>query len=405
MASRFTALLFAFVFLIFSVRPGAQDTSMRLTLQAALNAAAESNRALIAARLARAIDREAIGVARERPNPEFMVETDRDTPHQVFGLGFPVETAGKRARRIDVASATLARTDAAIATTLLDVRRQVRVAYFDLVAATRRAAVTEELRGLAGRLRDAAQARFESGAAPRLESLQALLALSQADNEASAATGRLSAARAMLNALIGRPVDAAIEPADDFDSGPPPPRDLKAALATNADLAVLDREIDQALAQQRLARAMQTPDPTFTGRLERDVEPDFMYGWQFEASVVLPLFTRHRAAVLVEQARVTQLRAEREAIVARVTGESSAALARATSARQQFLRYRDEILPRSTEIEGMAEDAYRSGQSGLVTLLQALQAGREIRLRAADAGVDYQTALADLERALGAPWP
>lgn len=408
MAPRFAAFSTALLVVLSAARPGLTQSPVttRLTLQAALAAATESNPTLAAARLTRGIDQAAIGVARERPNPEFMFEADRDVPHQIFGLGFPLETAGKRARRIGVASATLARTDATIAATLLDIRRQVRVAYFDLVAATRRVAVTEELRGLARRLRETAQARFESGAAPRLEALQAALSLAQAENEAATAAGRLGAARVLLNALLGRPTGAAIEPADDFDLGPPPPHELIAsALASNVDLLVLDREIAQALAQERLARAMQTPDPTVTGRLERDVQPDFMYGWQFETMVAVPLFTRHRAAVLVEQARVTQLRAAREAIVTRLTGEALASLARATAARQQFLRYRDEILPQSTEIERMAEDSYRSGQSGLVAFLQALQAGREIRLRAAEAGMDYQKAIADLERALGVPLP
>jgi outer membrane protein TolC len=51
----------------------------------------------------------------------------------------------------------------------------------------------------------------------------------------------------------------------------------------------------------------------------------------------------------------------------------------------------------------MAEDSYRSGQTNLAAFLQALQGAREVRLRATDAGLEYQAALADLERALGGP--
>ena len=51
----------------------------------------------------------------------------------------------------------------------------------------------------------------------------------------------------------------------------------------------------------------------------------------------------------------------------------------------------------------MAEDAYRLGQTGIAALLQALQAARQVRLTATDVGVEYQGALADLERALGGP--
>jgi hypothetical protein len=39
----------------------------------------------------------------------------------------------------------------------------------------------------------------------------------------------------------------------------------------------------------------------------------------------------------------------------------------------------------------------------LSAFLQALQAAREVRLLATDAGLEYQQALADLERALGGP--
>jgi len=80
-----------------------------------------------------------------------------------------------------------------------------------------------------------------------------------------------------------------------------------------------------------------------------------------------------------------------------------AAATRADAARRQYLRYRDEIVPQLTTIETMAEDSYRSGQTNLTAFLQALLAARELRLKATEAGLSYQTALADLERALGGP--
>jgi outer membrane protein TolC len=48
----------------------------------------------------------------------------------------------------------------------------------------------------------------------------------------------------------------------------------------------------------------------------------------------------------------------------------------------------------------MAEDSYRSGQTNLTAFIQALQAGREIRLRALQAASDFESARADLRRAL-----
>jgi cobalt-zinc-cadmium efflux system outer membrane protein len=371
-----------------------------LSLQAAFAAAEQSNPTLIAARLGRAVDLAGIGVARERPNPEFSFEAGRDTPHEAFSIGVPFELAGKRARRVDLANATLARTSAALLVQALDVRRAVRIAYFEVVAAQLRVDTTADLRGFAERARGAARDRFESGAAPRLEALQAELALAQADNEQEAARGRLAAARLELNALLGRPAGFTAAASDAFDAGTIP-ADVTSLVLASPDVAALDRAIDEAVAGERLARAMRTPDPTVSGGLLLDADSEFTYGWKFGVGLTLPVFTRHTAAVEVETARIAQLRAEREARIAELTGQAGAAAARADASRRQYLRYRDEILPQLTTVETMAEDSYRAGQTGLAALIQALQAARELRLRATDAGLDYQSALADLERAVG----
>jgi cobalt-zinc-cadmium efflux system outer membrane protein len=380
----------------------APAASAPFTLQSAFALAAEHNPSLAAARLGRAADLAGIDLARERPNPEAAFEAGRDTPHEVFSVGVPLEFGGKRGRRIDVANATLARTMAAIAVQAVEVRRAVRMAYFEMVAASSRVEVTTELRGFAERTRNAARDRFESGAAPRLEALQAELALAQADNEQEAARGRLAAARAELNTLIGRPPDAAADPSDSFDAGTLP-ADLNAAVTGSPDIAAIDREIDEAAARERLARAMRTPDPTVSGGILFAAPPDFTYGWKAGLALTIPVFTRHDAGVRVEAARIIQLRAQRDARVRELAGQATAAAARARAARQRYLRYRDEIVPQLATIESMAEDSYRSGQTGLAAFLQAMQAAREVRLLATDAGLEYQSALADLERALGGP--
>jgi hypothetical protein len=56
-------------------------------------------------------------------------------------------------------------------------------------------------------------------------------------------------------------------------------------------------------------------------------------------------------------------------------------------------------------VERMAEDSYRLGQTGINAFLQALQASRDARLRSLQTAADLQTALVDLERAVGAPLP
>jgi cobalt-zinc-cadmium efflux system outer membrane protein len=383
----------------------AAQSPSTLSLNDAMARAIEANRTLLAARTARAIDVAGIQAARQRPNPEVSFENERETPHWAFTGTVPLETSGKRQRRIDVANATLAVTEAETARITADVRADVRRAYYQVVGAVRRVAIAQELEAIQSRARDAAQDRFQTGAAPRLEPLQASLALAQAQNEVAAARGDLNAARADLNALLAYPLDAAPTLADTLLTGQLPTAEAatQQVQAANAELQVLQRRIDEERARVALAKAMRRPDPSVTATLTYDAPGEFVYGWRAGAAVALPIFTTGRPEIAVAEATLARTVADRDARVAQITGAVSAALARATAARQTVERYETEILPASLQVEQMAEESYRSGQTGLPAYLQTLQAAREIRQRALQAGLDYQLALADLERAMGTP--
>ena len=388
---------------LFGAAAAAGQAPATLSLNEAMARAIDANRTILAARTARAIDAAGIQAAGQRPNPEVSFEVARETPHWAFTGTVPLEISGKRQRRIDVANATLAVTEAETARIVADVRADVRRAYYQAVGAARRVAIAQELEAIQRRARDAAQDRFQTGAAPRLEALQAGLALSQAQNEVAAAQGDLNAARADLNALLAYPLDAAPALADPLDAGQLPT--LTAATqqvtAGNAELQVLEKRIDEERARVALAKAMRRPDPSVTASLTYDAPGEFLFGWRAGAGVALPIFTTGRPEIAVAEATLTRTIADRDARVAQITGAVSAALARATAARQTVDRYQIEILPASLQVEQMAEESYRSGQTGLPAYLQTLQAARDVRRAALQAGLDYQLALADLERAIG----
>src|SRR5947209_6652494 len=77
-----------------------------------------------------------------------------------------------------------------------EVRAQVRKAYYSLAATQARLAIAVDLQGIARRARDVASERYEAGAVPRLEVVQADLNLEQAENEAAAVAGESDASRA-----------------------------------------------------------------------------------------------------------------------------------------------------------------------------------------------------------------
>ena len=379
-----------------------------LTLDEAMTAALAASPALRAAGLGRAEAAARGDVARQRPNPEIALEeSPQDFPRDAATLSVPIERGDKRRRRIDVAAAQARSGEAEIARLLAETRNQVRRAYFALSAAQQRLEETDALQHLAQRAGDTAHARFEAGDVPRLDVLQAELAVLQAVNETDRARGLLAGARADLNALLGRPLDAPLAASATLEAGrvPPPEEAVRLALSSSTGLAVLELGIAQQKAQVELARAEAVPDVTAAAGVLHHAPPDFNWGWRGGLTIPLPIFTRNRAQARLEEATLARLQAERGAAEARLRGEVYSAAANAEVQRLAYLRYRDGILPRATEVESLAEDSYRSGQTNLVTLLQSLQSVRDLRLQAVQAGTDFQNALADLERAMGAPLP
>ena len=378
-----------------------------LTYQAALQRALASHPRLVAARLRRNVNIASRDVAAERLNPEFRVELAKETPKEGYTVAVPWELGGKRARRTEVADAVILTGDAELNQVVAEVQADVRRAYFAQFVAERRQSLLDEMQELAQRARDAAQARFDAGGVPRLEVLQAQLALAEMQNQAAAARGSVAAARATLNAAIGLPLDAPTAVEASLDPGPPldPGAALVRARTASAELAAIDRRVEEQRARVALAEALRSPDITPEATLTRRAEPEFDTGWRAAVAVTLPVFTSHRAGVRVEEATLAQLASERAAAAARISGEVASAAAVAESQRLQYLRYRDEILPQALEVERMAEDSYKLGQTGIAAYLQALQASRDLRLRSIQAAADLQSALADLERATGAPTP
>jgi len=376
-------------------------------MQAAITRAMAANPTIAAARLRGPINLANLAVARERLNPEASVELEKETPKEAYGVAVPFELGGKRTRRIEVAQATIRAGDAELAATIAQVRNDVRRAYFGQIVAEQRLAILREQRDISIRTRDTAQARLDAGDVPRLEVMQAELALAAVENEATAAEGTSAAARAALNALLAQPLDTPTVLSTTIDEAAPPTTDAALMLAqtASAELISLDRQIETQRARIQLAQSLRVPDLTPTFTFTHRAEPEFTYGWRAGAAVTLPLFTSHRAGVLVEQTTLDQIMAQRQATLLRIQGEVTAASQRAQAQRELFLRYRDQIIPQAQQVEQLAQDAYQLGQTGIGPLLQALQATRDVRLRSLDAIDQFQTALADLERAIGAPLP
>jgi cobalt-zinc-cadmium efflux system outer membrane protein len=379
-----------------------------LTYEQALDLATSRNLNVEAARRARGIRAAAVRTARQIPNPDVSVELTQDLPHQLFTIGVPVEIGSKRRRRIDLAQEELTLADIDLRTELRAVRREVRQAFYTVVAADERTRLAESIREIAGRVRDAAQARFEAGAAPRLEVLQADLGVTRADTDVELARSVRAAAQATLNAVLNLPPQQTIMASgglSDHLAAISYDQALALALQSNVDLANLDRQIAVEQRRLQLLRAERTPTPVFSVFGLFNNPPEFTSGTGLAVGMTLPLFSRNQGEIAQSIATSSQLRARREATVRTVENDVFGTIARIDAQRRQLEAYEQRLVPTATDLEALAEESYRAGRTSVLGVFEAQRSLRDLRREALQAALDLQLSLADLEEILGTPIP
>lgn len=379
-----------------------------ITYLQALNLATSRNLALAAARRQRAIREAAIRSARQAPNPAVSFEASRDAPHQVFSFDLPLELGGKRRRRIDLATEESTLADVDVQVEMRAVRRELRQAFYSLVASDERVRLADSVLDIARRVRDAAQGRFDAGAVPRLEVLQADLGVIRAETDAELARSTRAADQARLNAVLDLPPQQPQIPAGSLSEDTTAigyDQALTLAVASNVDLIGLDRQI--AIEQRRvdLLRAERVPTPVFSVGALFNNPPDFTVGPRAAVSVDLPIFSRNQGQIAEAVATGALLRGQRDATRRGIENSVYGTIARIEAQRRQVAAYRDRLVPTATDLEVLAEESYRAGRTSVLGVLDAQRSLRDLTREALQAALDLQLSLADLEEILGTSIP
>lgn len=376
-----------------------------LTFQAALDLAIAHNLDLAAARRGRAVREAEVQAAGQHPNPDLVFESTKDTPHQMLSLDVPFEP-WKRGRRVDLAREELALADVEDAAALLSLRRRVRIAFYGLVAADEGTSLATSMLEVAGRVREVAQARFEEGAAARVEVMAAELGLGRAKADLELARSARLSAQAELDALLNRPPAQPLAVVGDAAEGAPLPGvDVVVARATagNTELRAAEREVAIEGRRLELLKGERFPTPVFSLGAVFNAPGEFDVGYRAGLTLALPLFDRNQGQIAGSLVRGEQARLRRDALRRAVEARGFAAHARAVAQRAQVAAYRETLVPTATTIESLAEEAYRLGRSPVLVVLEAQRSLRDTKSDYLAALVSFQSALADLEDALGGP--
>jgi outer membrane protein, heavy metal efflux system len=380
--------------------------SPQLTLPAALKLADEQNLDLIAARMRRAVSTAGIQIARQRPNPTFSVSASRDDPHEGTSFDQPIELGGKRGRRIDVARQEGALTDAEIAALERQIRRITRDAYYNLAFANADTARLGTVVALAERLKQIAEERFNAGAVPELEVIQADLELARAQADFQVAGQRKRVALSQLNALLNVSPSTSWEIASALESIPenPPLQELiQRAYEANPDLQHLGQEERVEESRRNLLKAERIPDVTLGFGVDFNAPHNFDAGPRGQISLMIPLFSRNQGEIAQSLASQHVLESQAAATRRSVAGQVESGFLDLDSRQTEVELYKQRLLPATRRLESLAEESYRAGKSGILTVLDAQRNAQEVERQYLLSLLDLHTAYAALEEAVGAP--
>jgi outer membrane protein, heavy metal efflux system len=344
-----------------------------------------------------------IKVEEQRNNPSFIAEDTRSEPNYFVGAGYLFELGGKRSKRIDVA-----RNEAAIAAAdyrkgLFDLRREVRLAFFGLLQANEKQKELSASRDLATRLRDVAQQRFEAGEVARLEVLSAEVEMKQRENEARQADAEQQAALMELNALLNRSLQDQLQLSTTLEQQPAALNLdwlIARGMAQNYELQSVLQEMKAEEARLALVRAERVPDLDTEGGTEIH-DAEHQYGWRFSLRMELPIFNRKSGEIFHSNAQLAALKAQQQVTEQKLRAAISGAYIKYQAASFQAQNYTTQILPEAQELEQLAEDSYKEGKTGILSVIEAQRNVRQIRLEYLDALMQLQTAISDLETAAG----
>ena len=392
---------------LFAVVPvPAQAQPTTLSLNEALARARAASPAVIAARMR-------IDEARSRivgaslpftTNPTVDVEAGRrsgDVSSTDYGVAIAQELdlPQRRRARLDAARAAVAQEEQRTRDVERDTLREVAITYVRAVEARERAEAAATGKRLADEALRIASRRYAAGDVAQLDVNLARTAVARAEAESRGAAATLTGHLTALQVLLGfaQPVAVSGSLRQELTAET---QDLVAGAAERPDIRLLDAEIAEAEAEQRLAATLRWPDVGLRAAYnEEEGDRVVMAG----VGVTLPVFNRGQEAVAATSARLARLRVERDGRLRSAEAEIRGAVASFDALRSAVAEYQRTVLPLVEGNEQLALESYEAGQIGLSELLVV----RRDALDARRAFIDHliETRLAEVElRARAGVW-
>lgn len=384
----------------------AQQPHVALTLEQALERARQSAPAVVAARM-RIDEAHSRIIGASLPfssNPSVEVEAGRrsgDVTSTDYGVavGQEIDLPPRRSARLDAARAGVMQEEQRARDVEREVLRQVATTFLRAVEARERAEAAANGKHLAEEALGIAEKRYGAGDVAQLDVNLARTAVARADAEVRAANALLTGHATQLQILLG--MTEPLTPTGSLrDALPVTTDDLAARAADRPDLRLLEGEIAEAEAEQRLAQTLRWPDFGLRASFAEEEGDRIVLGG---IGVTLPIFQRGQEAAAIAAARLARLRVEREALKRATEAEVRGSIATHDALLAAATEYERTVLPLIDENEKLALESYEVGQIGLADLLVVRREALDARRTLIDQLIE--TRLAEVElRARAGVW-
>ena len=281
--------------------------------------------------------------------------------------------------------------------TTADVERATAIAWLDRYYAEAMASVIASQREEAQREREAADAAYRAGRGSQADVLSARAAVAQFDDRTDDAARRVRSAKIALARWVGDIADQPLSGQPAIDAIRLDPASLDTQLAHHPEIAVLNKQVDVAAAEAKLAEANKKSDWTVeVGYAQRG--PGYSNMISFGVSVPLQWDQKNRQDRELAAKLVTaeQARAERDEMLRAHTAETRVMVAEWQTNRERLARYSRELIPLAQERSGASLAAYRGGKATLAEVLAARRGELDVHLSSLQLEADTARLWAEL---------
>ena len=328
-----------------------------------------------------------------------------DAGSTLYTLTQDLSWAGKRDLKRDMATQEAQASQGQVQQSWAELAARIKTVFAQryLVKATERL-VNENL-SLMLQLEKVLQVRYAGGLAAQQDITRIHVEHTGMRVELAALAGEWRQSQARLNALLSRPLDAALAAPEKLRPLPEPAQLNFAALSerlrqANPQLAVAAARVNVAEKNSELSRKNRYPD--FTVGINAMQRQGAVNEWGLMLELNIPIQREVlRAQEREAQAMLAAAESRQEAVVNQALADLSDNLSALEAARQTEHLMTYSLMPQADLTWRAALAGYENGKADFATLLDAQRQIRQARLGQLKAQVDAQLRLAEVERLLG----